>query len=282
MPSYCITCIVTEDNRDLASAIWYECGMLGCEEENAPEGLRVKAFFKTEAAMNCAAEALKDIADLSPIDKSLIEDQDWNAKWRESMQPAQLDKSFWVSPVWLPPVMNEGDHWIKIEPKMAFGTGHHETTRLAAQGLIAAENDIKGKSLIEIGTGSGVICFVADICGVKESLGIEIDPVCQDNLAENKRFNPIAGKIDFLIGTADSLRFTAPLFEVAVMNMILTESTPQLPFLTKILKKKALLIWSGILTDEKKNAIDAASEFGFILKHDRIENDWWCGTFEFA
>ncbi|MDR2727545.1 MAG: 50S ribosomal protein L11 methyltransferase [Chitinispirillales bacterium] len=276
---HCLTCIVTEEQQELASAIGYGNNMGGCVEE--PCGSNVKLIFyfdNKDDAVNAAESFTEILSAVSTIE--FVENQDWNAKWKESMEPAQIADGVWVSPKWLDPPQNPLTAWIKIEPKMAFGTGHHETTRLAAQEIINRKNEISGKSVLDIGTGSGILCFTANLSGAKLSLGVEIDSCCLENLAENRRDNPPLNKskVNFLIGSLSSLKETAK-FDAVIMNMLYNESVPLLAQVKSLLKKDSLLIWSGILAEEQNDVIEQAKLFGFKLINSRIENEWWCGNF---
>ena len=281
---YCLNVTITEEQSEMAAAIGYGCGMGGCVEEPFGGGIRLTFYFAREEEANSAAASF---AELLSIDNSAVEfipdDQDWNAKWRESMEPALIAGGVWVSPTWLEPPVEGRKAWIKIEPKMAFGTGHHETTRLAAKELIARADFIAGKNALDIGTGSGILCFVADYLGAKSAIGIEIDGDCRENLAENLRDNPpnSDGNINFLIGTLDAVN-TDKKFDAVIMNMLSTESTPLLELITSLIKKGSLLIWSGILIDEKDEVIETAENFGFKFVGEQMENEWWCGTFVYS
>jgi ribosomal protein L11 methyltransferase len=238
--------------------------------------IRVKAFFRDEKTAHDAAQALKHVAD-SDMEISEIAFQDWNAKWRETMKPACLARGWWVSPLWLPPP-GTARHWIKIEPKMAFGTGHHETTRLAARAIISLGKKVGNRRVLDIGTGSGVLCFVASRRGARAATGVEIDSYCRENLAENRRDNAGDGTVSFVIGGVEAVR-GAPVFDLTVMNMILTESAPLLGSVAALIKDNGMLIWSGILTNESGKTVELAGCSGFSLISEKTENEWWCGTF---
>jgi ribosomal protein L11 methyltransferase len=289
---YTLTCEINEDRQELASAIGYGCAECGCVEERLDGGrVRLRFYFEREGDAGAAAAAFTErfCAD-SPVIEYVDDKQDWNAKWRESMEPARIAAGIWVSPVWLEPPKEGREAWIKIEPKMAFGTGHHETTRLAAKALIASGGAVVDKSVMDIGTGSGILCFIADYLGARAALGVEIDKDCLENLAENLRDNPprFGGHVRFVIGTLNSIGIgagsstnvnEANRFDTVIMNMLSTESTPLLRRIVSMTKEGAALIWSGILTDESDAAAAAAKSFGFSLSSTLTENEWWCGTF---
>lgn len=278
MATYCFECTVPLDQYEQILAIWYSMGMQGCEENDAGDQVRVKVYFDSRDETIYAIKEFNEAYPGQTLTLTEIEKQDWNAKWRESMQPARLAPGYWVSPLWLPPEMEPDDIWIKIEPKMAFGTGHHETTRLAAAALIAHKSHVNGSTIADIGTGSGVLCFVADTLKASRCIGIEIDKDCRENLAENYQLNNPSGTISFLIGTTGTLKksFTA---DIIVMNMILTESSPLLNWASNALTPGGLLILSGILIDEFDKAIALALQEGCTLLDQTKENEWWCGTF---
>ncbi len=277
--TYCFECLVPTDRYEQMLALWYSMGMQGCEENDAGDNIKAKVYFGSKEE---TLDAMHQFDELFPGQKMTcieIEKQDWNAKWRESMQPAKLAPGYWVSPLWLPPEMKPGDIWIKIEPKMAFGTGHHETTRLAAAALLAHREHVAGHTIADIGTGSGVLCFVADTLNAACAIGIEIDKDCSENLAENHTLNTPSGSVSFIIGTTDALSssFSA---DIVVMNMILTESAPLLDWASKTLKPGGLLILSGILVDEFDKAIALAQQDSCSLIDQTKENEWWCGIFK--
>jgi ribosomal protein L11 methyltransferase len=276
-PTFSLTVTGTPDTNEMILSSLDRPGFLGCEETGTSPDIRLTAHFWTEQDALLARERIGVLIPDQSLTITRTEPQDWNAKWRESMKPARIARGYYVSPLWLPPP-HTARHWIKIEPKMAFGTGHHETTRLAARAIISLKPFLRNKRMLDIGTGSGVLCFVGDLCGASSLLGVEIDPDCRENIAENLKNNPPAGRIGFLIGSTAALRLTGS-FDLAAINMIHTESAPLLCTVYRLLKPGGRIVWSGILADEQQQAIDAAENQGFCLVSDKQENKWWCGVF---
>jgi ribosomal protein L11 methyltransferase len=276
-PTFSFTVSSTPDTCDTILSRLNQPGFLGCEESGGSVEIRLTAHFRTEPSAREAKELISALLPDRNIGITGTEPQDWNAKWRESMKPARIARGYYVSPLWLPPP-ETCRHWIKIEPKMTFGTGHHETTKLAAQAIISLKSLLRKKRILDIGTGSGVLCFVADRCGASYALGVEIDPDCRENIAENLKNNRPAGRIAFLIGSTDSLKVTEH-FDLVVMNMLLTESAPLLSHVSCLLKPGGRFIWTGILTDEHRKTIALAKPHGLRCIAGKEENEWWCGTY---
>jgi len=280
MPSYCLTCTVLPLYKDLILADWHHIGMLGCEEEELKEGTRLHAYFKDRIELGAAEYAFFRYPVYSAVTISPVEDQDWNRTWRESMEPVKVTVDIWVSPAWLKPPAADGERWIRIEPKLAFGTGHHESTRLAARAISVLFNTTPAPRLVlDIGTGSGVLCFVSAIYGSLCSVGCEIDPVCAQNLSENKTTNALNNGTAFFIGTIDALR-QSQTFDYIIMNMIYPDAFPLLPRIRSLLQPSGRLIWSGILDESRQEAIDACAGQGMSLERAMNENEWWCGVFK--
>jgi ribosomal protein L11 methyltransferase len=275
--SFCLMIIIPAEYSDLAYTAMFKFAGLGCEELAIADTIKFNFYFTDEKTALAAAESITSQITIPEFSIEKVENQDWNAKWRESMKPARIARGWYVSPVWLPPP-ESARHWIKIEPKMAFGTGHHETTRLASQAIIAEKHLIKNKNVLDIGSGSGVLCFVADRCGAKSCIGVELDECCRENMAENLRENVPLGQIGFIMGSTNALNKTQR-FSLVVMNMIIAESSPLLDKIASLLEPEGRFIWSGILKDEYKEAVTIAERAGFTLKSEKRENEWWCGVF---
>jgi ribosomal protein L11 methyltransferase len=275
--SFRIVCELPGDRYEKVIGQCFLLGMQGNDEEVHGERIMLRVYFADQPAAEVAADELRKVTGIVIDAVEPVEQQDWLAKWRESMKPARLADGFWVSPLWLPPPAS-AEYWIKIEPKMAFGTGHHETTRLAAAAIIAERSTLQNRTLLDIGTGSGVLCFTADACGAGSCLGVEIDPQCRENLAENRHDNAAKGRVSFIAGPIDALVATAR-FDCIVMNMLITESAPLLNRVATLATPGGTLIWSGILAEEAAEATGRAGRAGFLLRTVRRENEWWCGTF---
>lgn len=265
--------ICNADELENLLAIAIIDGFSGYSEIEQDERTKLNLCYETELA----AEEIHEILAqknyfVSPVLK--IKNRDWNEEWKKTITPVQITEKIWVSPSWLQPENIDNDFWIKIEPRMAFGTGHHETTRIAAK--LIEQTD--GKTLLDIGCGSGVLAFVAQIYGYSSIVGVEIDEDCRENLAENLADNKGKADIRFIIGGIEKINKNAK-FDTVVMNMIRSQSAPLLGDICKIINKNGFLLWSGILLEEREKVIAEAEKFGFELQSEIVEGEWWGGKF---
>lgn len=277
---YYISLVADERQKDLVMGACYSFGMLGCEEEDNENGVMLGCYFQGKEIADKTREYIKKTIPLVQIEISKIENKDWNEKWRRSMEPVLITENVWVSPAWLKPNMKNGDLWIKIEPKMAFGTGHHETTRLAAKAILKV--DISEKTtpkLLDVGSGSGILCFIGDYAGYSQSTGIEIDMDCMGSIVENRMTNEVKGRVSFIVGTIDGIK-EEEIFHTIVINMILADSEPLLEKCRALLIPDGNIIWSGLLFKEKDLVINNALKKDWQLVNELAENEWWCGVFK--
>lgn len=249
------------------------------ENEEKPQIILFEAYFSNQKS---AQKTGKSIQQANYTQSFVVEKEipkDYNALWREQVQPVLVAPNVWVSPDWKPPVLTENDTWIKIEPQMAFGTGHHATTKLSSSLLIKALAQKTAPAVIDIGTGSGVLAFIAKVFGASYSLGIENDPCCLDNMLHNRTLNNLDGQVDLIIGDNSSVPKSQK-FDICVINIIRKYSLPQLPWIHNSLNQNGILVWSGILADDTAQCIQAAKDAGFTLIEEAYEDKWWAALFK--
>ena len=213
------------DERDLLIAELWELGSEGIVELDER---RVRAFF------GGSADAA-DLAERFPgAERREEEDRDWVQSARDLLQPMEVGERFFLVPVWRDDPAPQGRFRIAVNPGMAFGTGVHETTQLAIEAL---ERTIKpGMSVLDVGTGSGILAQAAQLLGASRVYGCDIDPVAVEIAANG------------FIGSVDAVRAAA--VDVAVAN-ISPEAIVQLaPDLLRVLKPGGVLLASGFELQE--------------------------------
>jgi ribosomal protein L11 methyltransferase len=206
-----------------------------------------------------------------------IQDRDWNAEWEKTIEPQWATPELLIAPSWK---LEEArvlapKHLITIDPKMSFGTGHHETTRLCLKALETI--DVANKTVLDIGTGSGVLAMYALQRGGKSAVGIDTDVWSIDNAAENRGLNNITeAQLEIRSGTLAEAVKPEDRFDIILANIhrnVLVEIASDIK---EHLNAGGSVILSGLLiydADEVRNAYEAA---GLILERQLAENEWTC------
>ncbi len=269
-----------EDEPDVLSCV--QCTpTCGFQQEQIAQGCgRITCWYTSVDEMRETESILGGRGLLRTYAASKVASQDWNKKWYESIEPLQLSEKIVVSPTWRPPARLEKDqHWIRIEPKMAFGTGYHQTTRLVIRAMQAYASRLEGARILDVGTGTGILCFAGAVYGARRCTGCEIDSDSADSLGENLRENRDTGASDFFIGSLDALNVHA-VFDIAVMNILYLHSKKLLAgVLKRLTKDGGLCLWSGILVEERDEVCEFAARNGLACEDEWQEDEWWCGAF---
>lgn len=235
-----------------------------------------RVFFQDSGARDTAAHELRksfpaDALQISPID---VPDEDWAARSQASLTAIRVG-SIVVAPPWdigNPEVLAAGRAaTIVIEPSMGFGTGHHATTRLCLAALQAI--DLRRKTLIDVGTGSGVLAIAASSLGAVHVLAIDDDPDAIESARQNLALNPAT---DITLGVLDLRHAMLRPFDVVVANLtggLLVATSTRLSSLTAAAGQ---LLLSGFLEHEEQDV--CAAYAGWRVQRRLQEEEWVCMT----
>jgi len=225
----------------------------------AVDGMRTKpddpvivtGFFLEPVSLEDVEDAIVDEFDIHDIAREevtsiefrVVEEEDWLATWKKHWKPSEVGK-FIIAPPWAPVKDTEDRFVIKIEPSMAFGTGTHETTQLCLEAL----GDIvtPGMSVIDLGTGTGVLAIAAAKLGGKHIRAFDTDAHAVNIAEQNAEANHVIDAINFYEGSIDEDVHHA---DIIVANLTLDVIRPMLGLLVE--KADIWLLLSGILTEQK-------------------------------
>jgi ribosomal protein L11 methyltransferase len=198
----------TFDTREAHLDLLWSAGATGLEERAGV----IRAYFDDRTELPVA---------ISDGEWRQEADQDWLAEFKATLRPVTAGRVTIVPP-WLGGDVPDGQVPLIIEPGMAFGTGHHATTRMAVEAL--SQLDLNGQSVLDVGTGSGVLAIAAALLGAEHALGVDIDPQTIPIAQENAEINGVpAGRAVFVEGTlgSDLPEHMAPdgVYDVLVANL---------------------------------------------------------------
>lgn len=246
-------------------------------EESTEAGGETRFRVHLEDAPS-ARDFAADLATAWPqavVVRSVIEEEDWGAAWMEFFTPIQIAETFEILPPWLADTDTEGRYPICIEPKMAFGTGHHATTALCLEtfAALAASGRIgPDRRFLDLGTGSGILGIGLCRLGLT-GLGLDIDPQAVWCAAENLRRNAVEDGMMLAIG---GLGCVAPdaVFDVVVANILAAPLTAMAERLTRHLAPGGVLVLSGLLTTQAAAVTAAYRNAGLPEPQVRESGEW--------
>ena len=196
-----------------------------------------------------------------------IEQENWNATWERNFNQIQIgDQCVVRAPFHKKPAV---DFDIIIEPKMSFGTGHHETTFMMLQ--LVLENDFRGKSVLDMGSGTGVLAILAAMKGASTVDAIDIDPWCFLNAKENVERNNCK---NIAVSKGDSSLLEGRSFDVILANINRNILLKDIPVYAKSLNKQGLLFLSGFYAEDISMITRKCEDEGLEFEKNSENNNW--------
>lgn len=262
----------SEDATDLLA------GMLADEgyESFVPDNAGLTAYVRKESFSD---EALKSVLAEFPFDSlvsattELVEGRDWNAEWEKNyFQPIVIGDQVAIHSSFHTDIP-AARYDIVIDPKMAFGTGHHSTTSQILAALL--EFSLESKSVIDMGTGTGILAILAAMRGAKPVSAIEIDGFAYENAVENVRVNGHA-EIDVINGDASALAFV-PEADVFIANINRNVILADLKLYAPELKSGGTMLLSGFYEGADCDMIiSEAANYDLSFTSMTTDNHWAC------
>lgn len=199
------------------------------------------------------------------------EKQNWNKKWEENFQPIRLEygnEKKCIIRADFHDAESEFEYEIIVTPKMSFGTGHHQTTRLMLGHQF--EMNHKDKTVLDAGSGTGILAIMAAKLGAKEVFACDVEDWSVENSLENAERNHL--KIDSKHGTASV--FQGQKFDILLANINKNVLLEEMPLYNELLHKTGTLVLSGFHAKDVQDLEKRASEFGWFIEKQTEETPW--------
>lgn len=266
----------TEVVNDVLSAVLGEVGFESFVEQTDGIAAYIQKSLYSETALT---EALADFplpdAEVK-YDYVEAEDKDWNEEWEKNFfQPIVIGDRCVIHSTFHHDVPR-AEYDIVINPQMAFGTGHHETTSLIIGELL--DSDLQGKSLLDMGCGTSILAILARMRGASPCTAIDIDEWCVRNSLENIELNGVDA-IKVFQGDASSLKSEGP-FDVVIANINRNILLNDMKHYIARMNPGAILLMSGFYVEDIPVIREEAERNGLRFVHHREKNRWAAVKFQ--
>lgn len=207
---------------------------------------------------------------------TLMPSVNWNSVWESQFSPIVVDGLCTIKATFHKGLKRTRFN-ITIDPKMAFGTGHHQTTYMMCRALLRHEADIKGKIVMDMGCGTAILAILAAKMGAGHTYGIDIDAVAAASAFDNARKNRVSRHVETYCGDASLLQRGK--YDILLANINRNILLEDIPTYAVSLKKDGLLFVSGFYTEDFPMICSSARRAGLeYMEQDAIDN-WCCAGF---
>lgn len=245
-----------DDSRDILIALLSEIGYDSFQEtDDGVDAYIPENIYSREKVEEMIAGIETDSSILFVA--SYAPDINWNEEWEKNFQPVLIDGKCFIKASFHK-AKEEYPYIIEIDPKMAFGTGHHESTSLMVRNIL--QQDFNGKSVLDMGCGTGILAILAEKRGAASVLAIDNDPLaiksCNENIATNnaKKIQAVEGDFSKLVGKS---------FDIVLANITRNILLENMPEIGKVLNPGGKMILSGFYEEDLDKINDKASSEGF-------------------
>lgn len=275
--------VVIEDSAEYAKPREDQYGEIyALNEEDFPkEGVIVKAYLAESSFLNETVEEIKAaITNLTKFNIDIgenvvsiveVNEEDWATAWKQYYHPVKISERFTIVPTWedYTPVSTD-ELIIELDPGMAFGTGTHPTTVMCLQGL---EKVVKaGDTVVDIGTGSGVLSIGAAMLGAKSVHALDLDEVAVRSAKENVALNKVSETVEVFHGNLlDTVKEPADVVVANILAEIIMSFTDDA---FTIVKPGGLYVTSGIIGAKRDDVKAALEASGFVIEEVLLMEDW--------
>ena len=266
--------------EDMASACIFESGFSGSMERREPTHVIFTAYYElvpdnpspvdTFQTMAGGMFPQREPAPVIILSESDVPDEDWEVRWRDGLGVIEAGKRLAVRPSWVGFDNPGGRIEIIIDPRMAFGTGGHATTRLCLEAM--ERLGVEGKRLLDAGCGSGVLSIAAAKMGAADCYGFDYDPDSVDNARDNAVVNDVEDRVEF--DFADLASVEPGQFDIVFANIISSILIANLPRFHTFLSPGAVIVFSGILADEEELFAGHLEANGFSVTQVDHADEW--------
>lgn len=264
-------CEPIEENVEIISAYLSEFGFEGSAEDEFVKAYIPEGQKTMEEIIIIMDELVEKNLCYENYSIDVIKPKNWNEEWEKNyFQPILIGNQCLIKSSFHNTDL-KAKYEIIIDPKMSFGTGHHETTSMMAEYLL--EMDLHDKQVLDMGTGTGILGILASMIGCKEVIGIDNDSWCYENAQENIEKNGIKN-FQMILGDAGMLKSYPEHFDLIIANINRHILLADIKYYVKTMKQKSTLLLSGFYLDDLPDIQEECKKHGLLLSNKKMKKNW--------
>lgn len=249
------------------------------DAEPAPQMVTLRTYVPFELStdelfgrIDVGTRLVALLAPISSLRKRVLEEENWQSAWKKHFKVLHIGRHIVIVPTWHEYEPNEHEVIAALDPGMAFGTGHHPTTRMCLElleDLVAPDTDV-----LDVGCGSGILSIVAAKLGARSVSSLDIDPLAAKAAASNAGENRVEKIVTVLEGSLPHSEIRSGHYDVAVANISHKVVSELADHLVASLKPGGHVVASGLLTKDRNAVIERFEGEGAYVTRTEQADDW--------
>ncbi len=224
------------------------------------------------ARIDTAVRLVAHVGDLSELRVRVVEEAEWQDSWKEHFHVLRVGVRTVIVPTWRTYEPQEDDVVITLDPGMAFGTGHHPTTRMCLE--LVEQHVQPNDRVLDLGCGSGILSIAAAKLGASDVFGLEIDPIAASVAVQNVRDNGVRNVVRTEEATLPHPRVAENGYDLLVANVSAKVITELADHIVRAVRSGGTLLFSGILDKQKTEVIERMVAQGVQFEDGLTDADW--------
>lgn len=249
------------------------------ESAPVPEWVLVKTYLPINATtderrnrIDLGVRLVAHVSSVTGLEEREIDEVEWQEAWKSHFDVLHIGKRIVIKPTWRDYEPRKGDAIVRLDPGMAFGTGHHPTTRMCLEQMELMMKP--GADVLDVGCGSGILSIAAASLGARVVTGLEIDSVAVTVAKQNVRENGARHVVHVRQGSLPNEAVSPHAYDLAVANISAKVVSEISADLVKALRPGGIILASGILKEQANGPREALAAAGARLRDDVVDGDW--------